>query len=124
VLIVEDNLDASGSLADLLATKGHRAAQAATGRGGIEAAAAHPPDVLVCDIGLPDLPGYDVIRAVRAQPAGRDVYAVALTGYAQPHDRELAAAAGFDAHLAKPAPEEQLDAVLFEAARRKLGSSG
>ena len=88
----------------------------ATGRAGIDAMSAHPPDVLICDIGLPDLSGHEVIRAVRA--AGSRVCAIALTGYAQPEDRERALEAGFDAHLPKPPPLDELDALLAMAARR------
>jgi two-component system CheB/CheR fusion protein len=62
--------------------------------------------------------GHDVIREVRATPAGRRLYAVALTGYAQPQDRAAALAAGFDAHLPKPPPLEQLEAMVAEVAAR------
>jgi CheY-like chemotaxis protein len=60
------------------------------------------PDVVLCDIGLPDLDGYEVARALRREEALRGTRLVALSGYAQPEDRERARAAGFDAHLAKP----------------------
>ncbi|BDG06615.1 hybrid sensor histidine kinase/response regulator [Anaeromyxobacter oryzae] len=119
VLIVEDNQDAATTLADLLALGGHRVSTAGTGRAGIEAVAARAPDVLICDVGLPDMSGHDVIRAVRSSAPQTPVFAVALTGYAQPADREAALAAGFDAHLPKPPPLEELDVLLGEVARRK-----
>jgi PAS domain S-box-containing protein len=116
VLIVEDNEDAGASLADLLALSGYEATVVGTGRAGVEAVAARPPDVLICDVGLPDLSGHEVIRAIRAGPDGRSLFAIALTGYAQPRDREEALAAGFDAHLPKPPPIEQLNALLERVA--------
>jgi CheY-like chemotaxis protein len=63
--------------------------------------------------------GHDVIRRLRAAPAGRRLHAVALTGYAQPSDRDAALAAGFDAHLAKPPPLEELQELLADVARRR-----
>jgi PAS domain S-box-containing protein len=119
ILIVEDNEDAGASLADLLTLGGHEVAVATTARAGIAMASAHPPDVLLCDVGLPDLSGHDVIRALRERPEGRSVFAVALTGYAQPEDRAKALSAGFDAHLAKPPALDRLDALLAEAAGRR-----
>jgi len=119
ILIVEDNEDAAASLADLLALGGHDVTIAATGGAGVAGALSRAPDLLICDVGLPDMSGHDVIRAIRARDAGARVFATALTGYAQPHDREAALAAGFDAHLPKPPPLEELDAVLAEAARRR-----
>jgi CheY-like chemotaxis protein len=73
--------------------------------------------VLICDIGLPDLSGYEVIRALRA--AGSKVFAMALTGFAQPQDHSRALEAGFDAHLAKPAALDKLTELMAEAARQK-----
>jgi len=117
VLIVEDNQDAADSLADLLALNSHEVHLAATGRAGIEEARARAPDVLICDLGLPDVNGFEVIRSVRA--AGSTVFSIAVTGYAQPQDRELALAAGFDAHLAKPLRLDKLNELLAEVARKK-----
>ncbi len=116
VLVVEDNEDAAATLADLLGFLGHRPVTAATGAAGIAAAAASPPDVLICDVGLPDRSGHEVIRAVRQGPGGDRIYALALTGFAQPEDREAALAAGFDAHLPKPPPIAQLRQLLASAA--------
>ncbi|HEY6889393.1 MAG TPA: PAS domain S-box protein, partial [Solirubrobacter sp.] len=118
VLVVEDNTDAATSLVEFLALRGHRASSVASGRAGIAAVATLRPDVLICDIGLPDVSGYEVIRAVRAMPEGPHVFAIALTGYAQPRDREQALAAGFDAHIPKPPELEELLAMLGGGGQR------
>jgi PAS domain S-box-containing protein len=123
ILIVEDNEDAGATLAEVLALDGHEVELATSGRAGIAAATARAPDALVCDVGLPDVNGHDVIRALRAAPPSSGVYAIALTGYAQAHDRELALAAGFDAHLPKPPPLEKLGELLAQAARRRLAAA-
>jgi PAS domain S-box-containing protein len=119
VQIVEDHDDARESLALLLSLNGHDVTVLSGGHAGVQAAVADPPDVLICDIGLPDLSGLEVIRAIRAAcPAGRP-FAIALTGYAHAEDREQALGAGFDVHLAKPPAFERLEAILAEVAGRK-----
>jgi CheY-like chemotaxis protein len=70
------------------------------------------PDVVLCDIGLPGMDGYAVARAFRADAGLRDVRLVAVSGYAQPEDRERAARAGFDAHVAKPADPAAIARLL------------
>ena len=117
VLVVEDNVDAGLSMADVLGLSGHQAKVVGTGRAGIEAVSAQVPDVLICDVGLPDLSGYEVIRTLRT--TGSKVFAIALTGFAQPQDRDRALEAGFDAHLAKPPDLVALKELLAEAARKK-----
>jgi CheY-like chemotaxis protein len=112
VLIVEDNFDAAESLAEVLAMEGHRVEVASDGRSGIAKARARPPEVIVCDIGLPDVDGYELARTLRADPALRATRLIALSGYAQPEDRERARAAGFELHFPKPAPLEALLAAL------------
>ncbi len=124
VLIVEDNSDAAETLRDVLGLSGHRVSVAGCARSGMDAVAARPPDVLICDIGLPDASGYEVIRAVRSSAHSRKVFAIALTGYAQPQDRDATLAAGFDAHLPKPPPLDQLEALLRKAARAVEAAGG
>jgi CheY-like chemotaxis protein len=102
ILVIEDNLDAAQSLAAVLELEGHRVHLAADGRTGLEKARQLRPDVILCDIGLPDVDGYEVARAIRADDALRATRLVALTGYALAEDRERALAAGFDDHVAKP----------------------
>ncbi len=118
ILIVEDNRDAGETLAELLALDGHRTRLAEDGRSGLAAVEEALPDVLICDIGLPDVSGYDVVRKIRRLAGAHAVFAVALTGYAQPDDVDRATAAGFDAHLAKPPSIERLGALLAEASAK------
>jgi CheY-like chemotaxis protein len=118
VLIVEDNADAAETLCDVLELTGNRVRVAPDGRTGIALARAWRPDVVLCDIGLPDLDGFEVARAIRSDPALQRARLVALSGYAQEEDRARARSAGFDVVLAKPAPIEALEAVLAQAALR------
>ena len=111
VLIVEDNRDARQMLRMLLEIDGHSLEEAATARAGIELAAATAPDVVLIDIGLPDLDGYDVARAIRKRLGAR-VRLVALTGYGDSEARRKSAEAGFDAHLVKPVAPGDLDRAL------------
>jgi PAS domain S-box-containing protein len=112
VLIIEDNVDAAESLADVLRGEGHRVYVAIDGRSGVALARERKPDVVLCDIGLPDVDGYEVARTLRGDPLLRSVRLIAVTGYAQPEDKARAEAAGFDGHLAKPAPPAALVALL------------
>jgi PAS domain S-box-containing protein len=112
VLIIEDNLDGGQSLADVLELEGHRVRLARDGCSGLALARELRPDAVVCDLGLPDLDGFQVARAIRADAGLRSTFLVALSGYAGPADRRQALEAGFDAHLGKPAPLEQLAELL------------
>ena len=108
VLLVEDNTDASESMTMLLELLGHRVRSAADGLAAIEAARANPPDVMLVDIGLPGIDGYEVARRVRNELGLKDVVLVALTGYGREEDKKNAMAAGFDYHLVKPVDPEAL----------------
>ena len=112
IVIIEDNADGAATMAELLALDGHQVHVASDGRSGIEAVRQIKPDFVFCDIGLPDLSGYDVARALRAEEAHRHTRLVAISGYAQPEDRERSREAGFDSHLAKPPDHEEVNAVL------------
>jgi signal transduction histidine kinase len=116
VLVIEDGADMRQTLADLLRLEGHIVHVAATGREGIALARELRPDVVVCDIGLPDLDGYQVARLIRSDPTLRATRLVALTGYAQPEDRRRAAESGFDVHLSKPPSDEDLASALAPTA--------
>jgi CheY-like chemotaxis protein len=116
VLVVEDGADMRQTLADLLRLEGHVVHVAATGREGIALARELRPDVVLCDIGLPDLDGYEVARALRGDAALRTTRLVALTGYAQPEDQRRAAEAGFDRHITKPPSDQDLTAALAPGA--------
>jgi signal transduction histidine kinase/CheY-like chemotaxis protein len=111
ILIIEDNTDARETLALLLQMLGHRTATAATGPDGVARALAERPQVVLIDLGLPGLDGFEVARRVRAA-LGQEVQLVALTGYAQEEDRRRTHEAGFDAHLPKPVELEELNRVL------------
>jgi PAS domain S-box-containing protein len=115
ILIIEDNVDGGQSLADLLALDGHDVRLARDGRSGVGMARELRPDVVLCDIGLPDIDGYEVARTLRADEGLRATRLVALTGYAQPDDVRRALDAGFEAHLPKPAPLDELADILAGA---------
>jgi len=112
VVLVEDNADARSALQQLLEFDGHTVTVAVDGESGVHAIVATLPDVALVDVGLPEMDGYAVARAVRADPRCADVTLVALTGYGQPADRERALAAGFDSHLVKPVDHEALLQIL------------
>jgi two-component system, chemotaxis family, CheB/CheR fusion protein len=111
VLVVEDNADAREMLAMLLRLTGHQVVEAATGAEGIELALRHAPTVVVLDIGLPDVNGYEVAQQLRQRLTG-PVRLVALSGYGQPQDRARSREAGFDAHLVKPVDPAALGEII------------
>jgi signal transduction histidine kinase len=102
VLVIEDSLDAAASLEMLLCMRGHDVRVAHTGTAGVAAARAWTPDVVLCDIGLPELDGYGVARELRQDPTTARVRLLALTGYGTEEDRCRSREAGFDQHLVKP----------------------
>jgi signal transduction histidine kinase/ActR/RegA family two-component response regulator len=102
ILIVDDNADAADMLAVYLGSVGHRLHVAYEGRRGLALAQEVAPDVLLLDIGLPDIDGYQLARRMRALPQTAHATLIALTGYGQDADRKRSIAAGFDHHLTKP----------------------
>jgi PAS domain S-box-containing protein len=112
ILLVEDNSDAAQTLRDLLMLAGHEVEIADTGPAGIEAARRRRPDVVLCDIGLPGMDGYQVATALGREPALRPARLIALSGYGRLEDRRRAEAAGFDLHLTKPVDPVQLRRLL------------
>jgi two-component system CheB/CheR fusion protein len=115
VLIVEDNLDAAETLREILSLGGHRIEIAADGMQAIARAKEFCPEVVVCDLGLPGMDGYEVARAIRKEPALSGAMLVALSGYTFPEDVRRAAEAGFDRHLGKPASLEELTDIMAQA---------
>lgn len=115
ILVIEDNVDGADMLRTLLELEGHEVQVAYDGPTGLALAGESPPDIILCDVGLPGMDGYAVAQAVRADERLRHAYVVALSGYALPDDLKHAADAGFDTHLAKPASVERLRKVLAEA---------
>jgi CheY-like chemotaxis protein len=114
VLVIEDNEDAADSLREILELGGHRVAVAYTGAEGLAKARELRPGLILCDIGLPDMDGYAVARAVRRCAAGRSAFLVAVTGYAQPSDLRSTQEAGFDGHLAKPVDLRVLEQLVAD----------
>ena len=114
-LIVEDNDDARQSLRLLLESLGHEVLEASDGTQGVALALQHRPDVMLVDIGLPGIDGYEVARAVRAQPDGKTTTIIAVTGYGQVEDRRRSKEAGFDAHLVKPVSPSALSSLISAA---------
>jgi CheY-like chemotaxis protein len=112
VLLVDDNEDAAEALAMLLRQAGHEVLTAHEGAAALDATLAFRPEVVLLDIGLPGLDGYEVARRLRGEPGLEGVLLVALTGFGQDEDRRRALEAGFDAHLTKPADVAALTAVL------------
>jgi two-component system, OmpR family, response regulator len=112
VLLVDDNLDAAESLALLLQLDGHEVRLAHEGEQALEVAKTFEPQLVLLDIGLPGLDGYEVARRLRATPHGASTRLVALTGYGQAGDREKSTAAGFDEHLVKPMDPAQLGRLI------------
>jgi len=112
ILIADDNVDAATSLATLLELMGHQTWTAHDGATAVELAERHRPDIILMDIGMPRLNGYDACRAIRSHDWGAQIHVVAVTGWGQERDRERSAAAGFDGHLTKPVSPEALEDVL------------
>jgi CheY-like chemotaxis protein len=102
ILVVDDNLDGAESLAMLLKFSGHETHTAGDGYGALQAVSEFRPDVVLLDIGLPGMSGYDVCRALRQQPDGNDLMLIAVTGWGQDDDRQRSLDAGFDLHVVKP----------------------
>jgi two-component system CheB/CheR fusion protein len=123
ILVIEDNVDAAESIAHLLELEGHRVHVATDGRSGIAKARELRPEVVLCDIGLPDVDGYEVARELRADAALRGTRLVALTGYTLPEDKERARQAGFEAHLGKPSSPDELRRLFRSETTPRDGSA-
>jgi CheY-like chemotaxis protein len=113
VLVVDDNVDAAEAIATLLQFSGYEIDVAHDPQQAIEAAARVRPDLVLLDIGLPGMTGYEVAQRMR-EGEGRYTKIVALTGYGQEQDNEQAKAAGFSAYLVKPVDADQLTALVNE----------
>lgn len=118
VLVVDDNRDAAKILQMLLLASGHQVKLAHTGPTALAAALDYRPDVILLDIGLPELDGYEVAKRIRQEPLLRDIVLVALTGYEQETDRQRAQEAGFDHHLVKPADFQKVRQILAAVAAK------
>ena len=110
ILIVDDNNDAADSMADLLEIDGHVVRAVYTAEEGLAEVEQFKPDLVLLDIGLPRISGYDVVKRIKA--AHPTIFVSALSGYGRPEDRQQAAASGFDAHLVKPVDFDALKQLI------------
>jgi CheY-like chemotaxis protein len=111
-LVVDDNEDAAEMLNGMLLARGHQVAVAHNGEDALRTAATFNPQVGLLDLSMPGLDGYELATRLRAMPEFRDMLLVAITGWGQEEDRRRALAAGFDAHLTKPADPVAITALL------------
>jgi CheY-like chemotaxis protein len=118
VLVVDDNVDTVLGFSMLLKASGHDVRTAHDGLSAVETAIAYRPDVVLLDIGLPGLNGYEVARRLRQHPNLKNTVLIALTGYGQDTDRQASKQAGFDHHLVKPARFDQLNKILATVQER------
>jgi len=120
VLVVDDNRDAANSLSIMLRLMGNEPKTAHDGIEALEVAAAFRPDLILLDIGMPRLNGYDTARRIRQQPWGKNVILVALTGWGQDDDRRKSHDAGFDLHMVKPIQPDTLEELLASSASQRI----
>ncbi len=120
VLVVDDNVDAVTTLAMLVQAAGHDVRKAYHGSAVLEAALDYRPNLVLLDIGLPGLTGYEVAQQLRQQPALQNTVLVAMTGYGQESDRQRSREAGFDYHLVKPAAFGKVLEILAIITERLL----
>ena len=125
ILLIEDSDDVLFLMKTELEGMGHNVVAATDGQRGLEAARAHPPDLIISDIRMPVVDGYELIRAIRADPELNEIPAIALTGFGAKTDIERALAAGFNGCLSKPAePEEIADLIKQLTERRRASHVG
>jgi CheY-like chemotaxis protein len=124
ILIVDDNIDAAQMLAMLLQSQRHDVQIAHCGNQALESAAAFIPQLVLLDIGLPGLNGYQVARRLREHAVLCQAVLVAVTGFGQPEDRERCKQAGFDYHLLKPVSIDDVNAIVEEVATRENVDGG
>ncbi len=122
VMIVDDYEDNAKCIALLLQLQGHETSVANDGLKAIELAAEFKPDLILLDLGLPGLNGFEVCRKIRQQPWGQAITIAAVTGWGQDSDRKDSSEAGFNAHLVKPVDQSLLKSLLVEVAAKKAGS--
>jgi CheY-like chemotaxis protein len=115
ILIADDNRDAARGLALMLAMEGHEVRTAYDGVEALQIAEDFLPEVVLLDIGMPRLDGYETARRLRQRPGGESIFLVAQTGWGQEDDKQRAKQAGFDRHLVKPLDPDALNQVLSQA---------
>jgi PAS domain S-box-containing protein len=119
VLVVDDNVDAAASLGMLMEMSGHEVLSAHTGEDALVTAIERKPQVVLIDIGLPGISGYEVAKRLRGLDWARSALLIALTGWGQDNDKALAVQAGFDHHLTKPADVDEIDRLVSSYLRER-----
>jgi CheY-like chemotaxis protein len=119
IVVADDNRDGAESLAMLLQVMGHEARTAHDGEEALALVSEFRPDVVLLDIGMPKLNGYETARGIRREPWGRDMILIALTGWGQEEDRRRALEAGFNCHMVKPVDIDALEKLLGSVTPRK-----
>jgi CheY-like chemotaxis protein len=114
ILVADDNVDAADSLAMILTALGHEVHVAYDGAAALDAANTLHPEVVLLDIGMPTMNGYDVASRIREQPWAGQACLIALTGWGQDDDKDRARSAGFDHHLVKPLELDRIQQILAE----------
>jgi CheY-like chemotaxis protein len=117
ILIVDDNKDAAEMLRHILAVHGHEVVVATDGGTAVDVAREHRPDIVLMDLGMPGVSGYEAARRIRQQDWGRGLALVAVTGWGQDEDRRRSSDAGFDVHLVKPVDLRSLQDVFSRFGR-------
>jgi CheY-like chemotaxis protein len=112
ILVVDDNRDSATSMCMMLSLMGNEARIAHDGLEAVEKAAAFRPDVILLDLGLPTLNGYEAARRIREQPWGRDIVLIAVTGWGQEEDKRRSQEAGFNFHMVKPVEPAALEKLM------------
>ena len=112
ILVVDDNVDAAEALGELLRDYGHEVATAHDGPQALDNARLHHPEVILLDISMPEMDGYEVARRIRDEVGLGDALLIALSGYGEDRHRRLAREAGFDQHVTKPVDTSKLEALL------------
>jgi len=114
ILVVDDNHDSALSLAMILSIMGHETRTAHDGEMAVVTAESFLPDVVLLDIGLPKLNGYEVAQRIRQQPWGVSMFLVAVTGWGQEEDRQRSSEVGLNLHMVKPVEASALEKLLAE----------
>jgi CheY-like chemotaxis protein len=118
VLVVDDSVDMAESLAMLVESAGHESRTVHDGPSTLKAALDFVPNVVLLDIGLPGMNGYEVAKQLRQEPQLKDAVLVASTGYGRESDRQASVEAGFDYHLVKPAEFSEVRRILATVAQK------
>jgi len=123
ILVVDDNHDSALSLAMMLSIMGHETRTANDGESAVTTAESFLPDVVLLDIGLPKLNGYEVAQRIREQAWGKAMFLIAVTGWGQEEDRRRSTEVGLDVHMVKPVEPAALERLLATLAQNRKGAA-